>query len=160
MTMASKPQLVYQIIIKAPQERVWEAITKSEFTSRYYYGCTLKTDLTVGSPGAGPRLLGGALTLHLEPGAGQPALLVRQGVVGLAELPEILVHDFRKNGYLPEALLNFLALLGWSPGENRELMTIVEMVSLFSLDRLRPAFTDAGLPPGDQPQHRHRPAQP
>jgi len=52
------------------------------------------------------------------------------------DLPEILVHDFRKNGYLPEALLNFLALLGWSPGENRELMTIDEMIQLFSLDRI------------------------
>ncbi len=50
MATDSKPRLVYQIIIKAPQERVWEAITKPEFTSRYYYGSTLKTDLAVGSP--------------------------------------------------------------------------------------------------------------
>ncbi|HEY7119555.1 MAG TPA: glutamate--tRNA ligase family protein [Tepidisphaeraceae bacterium] len=59
-------------------------------------------------------------------------------VIGLkpSDLPEILVHDFRRNGYLPEALLNFLALLGWSPGENRELMSIEEMVALFSLDRI------------------------
>jgi glutamyl/glutaminyl-tRNA synthetase len=57
-------------------------------------------------------------------------------VIGLreAELPEILVHDFRKKGYLPEALLNFLALLGWSPGGDRERMSMDEMVSLFSLD--------------------------
>lgn len=48
-----------------------------------------------------------------------------------SELPEILVHDFRKNGYLPEALLNFLALLGWNPGGNRELMSVDEMVRLF-----------------------------
>lgn len=47
MTTDSKPRLVYQIIINAPQERVWEAITTSEFTSRYYYGSLLKTDLTV-----------------------------------------------------------------------------------------------------------------
>jgi glutamyl/glutaminyl-tRNA synthetase len=42
--------------------------------------------------------------------------------VGLqpSDLPEILVHDFRFNGYLPEVLLNFLALLGWSPGGDRE----------------------------------------
>src|SRR4051812_38139349 len=46
----SKPKLVYQIIIKVPQERVWEAITTPEFTSRYYYSSMLKTDLTVGSP--------------------------------------------------------------------------------------------------------------
>jgi glutamyl-tRNA synthetase len=57
-------------------------------------------------------------------------------VIGLkqSELPEILVHDFRKNGYLPEALLNFLALLGWSPGGDRELMTIDEMTRLFSIE--------------------------
>jgi len=59
-------------------------------------------------------------------------------VIGLKEsdLPEILVHDFRKNGYLPEALLNFLALLGWSPGGDRERMTMNEMVTLFTLDRV------------------------
>src|SRR5262249_1562739 len=46
-------------------------------------------------------------------------------VVGLkeADLPEILVHDFRKNGYLPEVLLNFLALLGWNPGGDKEQMS-------------------------------------
>ena len=58
--------------------------------------------------------------------------------VGLkaSELPEILVHDFRKNGYLPEALLNFIALLGWSPGGDRERMSMDEMIKLFSLDRV------------------------
>jgi glutamyl/glutaminyl-tRNA synthetase len=56
-------------------------------------------------------------------------------VVGLKEidLPEIMVHDFRKNGYLPEALNNFLALLGWNPGENREHMTMTEMAEVFQL---------------------------
>jgi glutamyl-tRNA synthetase len=59
-------------------------------------------------------------------------------VIGLKEsdLPEILVHDFRANGYLPEVLLNFLALLGWSPGGDKERMSIGEMVQLFSLDRV------------------------
>jgi glutamyl-tRNA synthetase len=57
-------------------------------------------------------------------------------VIGLKEsdLPEILVHDFRKNGYLPEALLNFLALLGWNPGGDREKMSIAELTQLFSLE--------------------------
>jgi glutamyl-tRNA synthetase len=56
--------------------------------------------------------------------------------VGMSEsdLPEILVHDFRRNGYLPEALLNFLALLGWSPGGDREYMSVDEMVKLFSIE--------------------------
>ncbi len=57
-------------------------------------------------------------------------------VIGLKEsqLPEILVHDFRKNGYLPEALLNFLALLGWNPGGDRERMSMDELVQLFGID--------------------------
>jgi glutamyl-tRNA synthetase len=59
-------------------------------------------------------------------------------IVGLTEsdLPEILVHDFRANGYLPDVLLNFLALLGWSPGENKERMSVGEMIELFSMDRI------------------------
>jgi glutamyl-tRNA synthetase len=56
--------------------------------------------------------------------------------IGLKEsdLPEIMVHDFRKTGYLPEVLNNFLALLGWSPGGDRERMTMDELVQLFTLD--------------------------
>ncbi len=46
------------------------------------------------------------------------------------------VEEFRAEGVLPEALVNFLALLGWSPGKDRERMTVTEMVELFSLDRL------------------------
>jgi glutamyl/glutaminyl-tRNA synthetase len=62
-------------------------------------------------------------------------------VVGLTEgdLPEIMIHDFRRNGYAPEVLLNFLALQGWSPGGDREQMTVEEMVQLFSLDRINSA---------------------
>lgn len=57
-------------------------------------------------------------------------------VIGLsnADLPEILVHDFRENGYLPEVLLNFLSLLGWNPGGDRERMSMDELVQLFSLE--------------------------
>ena len=56
--------------------------------------------------------------------------------IGLPEsdLPEILVHDFRKKGYLPAALLNFVALLGWNPGGDRELMSLAEMTQLFTID--------------------------
>jgi glutamyl-tRNA synthetase len=59
-------------------------------------------------------------------------------VVGLKEtdLPEILIHDFRAKGYLPEVMLNFLALLGWSPGGDKERMTVKEMVELFSIERI------------------------
>lgn len=40
---------------------------------------------------------------------------------------------YRESGYLPEAVVNFLALLGWSPGEDRELMPMDELIRLFDL---------------------------
>jgi glutamyl-tRNA synthetase len=50
--------------------------------------------------------------------------------------PEIDVHDFRAAGYLPEALVNFIALLGWSPGGDREIMSGEELVELFGIERI------------------------
>jgi glutamyl-tRNA synthetase len=47
------------------------------------------------------------------------------------------VGDYQHLGLLPGAMLNFLALLGWSPGGDREVMTIDEMISLFSPDGLQ-----------------------
>ncbi len=46
------------------------------------------------------------------------------------------VVEYRARGLLPEALLNFLALLGWSPGDNREVLTLEEMVDSFTLERV------------------------
>jgi len=51
-------------------------------------------------------------------------------------LPEINIVDFRKSGYLPEAMVNFLALLGWNPGDNREIMPLDELIAAFDLSRL------------------------
>jgi len=54
------------------------------------------------------------------------------------------VGDYRDLGILPAAMRNFLALLGWSPGEDREIMTPEEMTELFSLDAIqkKPATFD------------------
>ena len=59
---------------------------------------------------------------------------------------DVFVGDFRDKGYLPEALFNCLALLGWSPGDDREKLTRDEMVELFTLDRVQkaPAQVDVG----------------
>ena len=46
------------------------------------------------------------------------------------------VEEWRDVGILPEALFNFLALLGWSPGDDREILTREEMEREFSLDRI------------------------
>jgi len=50
--------------------------------------------------------------------------------------PEIDVHDFRVAGYLPEAVINFIALLGWSAGDDRECYPIDELARAFSIDRV------------------------
>jgi len=47
------------------------------------------------------------------------------------------VGDYQHQGILPGALVNFLALLGWSPGEDREVMSLEEMVEAFSADGLQ-----------------------
>jgi glutamyl/glutaminyl-tRNA synthetase len=46
------------------------------------------------------------------------------------------VGEFRERGYLPEALVNYLALLGWSPGDNQELLPVAELTRRFDLDRV------------------------
>ena len=46
------------------------------------------------------------------------------------------IGEYRKRGILPEAMVNFLALLGWSPGTDEEVFSMEELVSRFSLDRV------------------------
>lgn len=46
------------------------------------------------------------------------------------------VIEYQRMGFLPEAMVNFLALLGWSPGDDREIMTAEEMIQAFSLERV------------------------
>lgn len=45
-------------------------------------------------------------------------------------------HGYREDGYFPEAFINMLALLGWNPGNDQEIMSIYDMTALFSLDRV------------------------
>ena len=54
-------------------------------------------------------------------------------------LPEINIVDFFNSGYLPETMVNFLALLGWNPGDNREIMVVDELIESFDLSRLTKA---------------------
>ncbi len=48
---------------------------------------------------------------------------------------DAFVGDFREKGFLPAALFNYMSLLGWSPGDDREKMDRQELVSAFSLER-------------------------
>ena len=51
-------------------------------------------------------------------------------------LESVSVREFRRRGYLPHALANYIALLGWAPGDNREIFTWAELQKVFGLDRV------------------------
>jgi glutamyl-tRNA synthetase len=70
------------------------------------------------------------LPVILSSSAGGGKLSKRKGAAS--------VGDFRDLGYLPHTLVNFLSLLGWSPGDDREVMSLNEMVDAFSLERIHP----------------------
>ena len=78
------------------------------------------------------------LPVILAPGGGK--LSKRKGAISVGE--------YRERGYLPHALFNFLALLGWSPGDEREKMTLHELIDSFTLERIMPksaAFDETKL---------------
>lgn len=45
--------------------------------------------------------------------------------------------EYKEMGFLPEALINFIALLGWNPGDNREIFSLEELTKEFSIDRIQ-----------------------
>ncbi len=48
----------------------------------------------------------------------------------------VYIGEFREQGYLKEALLNFIALLGWNPGTDQEIFSLDELLEVFSLERI------------------------
>lgn len=69
-------------------------------------------------------------------GADKQRLSKRHGATGILE--------FKEEGFLPPAMMNFLALCGWSPGDDREIMSREELIQAFSLDGIQksPAVFD------------------
>ena len=49
---------------------------------------------------------------------------------------DVAVEDYLKKGYLPEALLNYVSLLGWNPGNDREIFIISDLIDKFSLEKI------------------------
>jgi glutamyl-tRNA synthetase len=64
-----------------------------------------------------------------------PSIDAMAKYLGIA-MPEINVVDFFKSGYLPETMVNFIALLGWNPGDNREVMRVDELINCFDISNL------------------------
>jgi glutamyl-tRNA synthetase len=57
---------------------------------------------------------------------------------------DVAVEEYRERGYLPEAMRNYLGLLGWSPADDREIVPIEDMVAEFRIEDVKPsgAFFD------------------
>jgi len=66
-----------------------------------------------------------------------PMIVNEQGKPYSKRDGDAFVGDFIGKGILPEALFNYLVLLGWSPGDDREKMNRDEMIAAFSLDRVQ-----------------------
>lgn len=79
--------------------------------------------------------------LGLEPPqyAHLPMIVNQQGKPYSKRDGDAFVGDFRDKGFLGDALFNYLALLGWSPGDDREKMSRSELVEAFTLERVRSA---------------------
>jgi glutamyl-tRNA synthetase len=72
--------------------------------------------------------------------AHMPLILAKDGAkLSKRKHPESNLMLYREQGYLPEALINYLALLGWNPGTPQEIFTFDELVKVFSFDRVQHA---------------------
>lgn len=65
-----------------------------------------------------------------------PTVLNKNGKKLSKRNDDASVEDFRLKGYLPEALINYLALVGWSPESNEEILSMDEMIEQFSFERV------------------------
>ncbi|MBS1562621.1 MAG: glutamate--tRNA ligase [Bacteroidetes bacterium] len=52
---------------------------------------------------------------------------------------DVMVRDFRKKGYFPDALVNFVSLCGWNPGTDREVYSMPDLIEHFTLERVNKA---------------------
>lgn len=66
-----------------------------------------------------------------------PMIINQQGKPYSKRDGAAFIGEFREQGYLADALFNYLALLGWSPGDDREKMDRAEMITAFTLDRIK-----------------------
>ncbi len=74
-----------------------------------------------------PRFIYAHLPMIL--GSDRSKLSKRHGATGIS--------DYKKAGYLPEALINFMAFLGWNPGDEREIYSLYSLIKEFSLDKIQ-----------------------
>jgi glutamyl-tRNA synthetase len=81
-------------------------------------------------------LLYEALGLRIPHFAHMPLMMGKDGAKLSKRHGAVAVSEYRNEGFLPQALANYLALLGWSPGGDRELITMEEAIRLFDVAHL------------------------
>ena len=77
-----------------------------------------------------------ALGFKMPQFAHMPLMMGKDGAKLSKRHGAVAVFDYKKEGFLPEALANYLILLGWSPGEDREIITLSEAAKLFDIKDL------------------------
>jgi glutamyl-tRNA synthetase len=111
----------------SPMEDVWDGITHV-IRADDHVSNTPKQINIIGAVGAELPVYGHVPNVN---GADGKPLSKRHGAVGMDE--------FQRAGYLPDALVNFLALLGWAPDGETTIMSREELVARFSLERVTPS---------------------
>jgi glutamyl-tRNA synthetase len=120
-----------------------QVLIKSDGTATYNFACVVD-DATMNithiirgddhiSNTPKQALLYEALGFKLPEFAHLPLIMGMEGGRLSKRTGATAISDYRKMGYLPEALVNYLLLLGWSPGDNREVIGIKEAIKLFEI---------------------------
>jgi glutamyl-tRNA synthetase len=111
----------------SPMEDVWDGITHV-IRAEDHISNTPKQINIIRAVGAEPPVYAHVPNVN---GADGKKLSKRHGATG--------VEEFRRAGYLPDALVNFLALLGWAPDGETTIMSREELIERFSLERVSPS---------------------
>lgn len=77
-----------------------------------------------------------ALEFEIPKFAHMPLMMGKDGSKLSKRHGAVAVSEYRNEGYLPEALSNYMILLGWSPGENREIICLEEAAKIFNIEDL------------------------
>jgi len=86
-----------------------------------------------------------ALGLPIPHFAHLPLILSKEGGRLSKRKGATAISEYREMGYLPEAIVNFLLLLGWSPGENREVIDTKEAIRLFDIKHINKTAAELDL---------------
>lgn len=123
-----------------------QVLIKSDGTPTYNFACVVD-DATMGithvirgddhiSNTPKQIILYRALNFPLPEFAHLPLILGKEGGRLSKRTGATAISDYRKMGYLPQALVNYLLLLGWAPGGNREIIDIQETIKLFDIKKV------------------------